>query len=41
MIGMFAGSRMGGNVDPTKLRLAVGVVLLLVSPLVFYDAFWG
>ena len=41
MIGMFAGSRMGGNVDPTKLRLAVGVVLLAVSPLVFADAFFG
>jgi len=41
MIGMFAGSRMGGNVDPAKLRLVVGVVLLAVSPLVFYDAFWG
>ena len=41
MIGMFAGSRMGGNVDPTKLRLAVGVVLLAVSPLVFFDAFFG
>ncbi|MEE8045957.1 MAG: sulfite exporter TauE/SafE family protein [Dehalococcoidia bacterium] len=41
MIGMFAGSRMGGNVDPTKLRLAVGIVLLVVSPLVFFDAFWG
>ncbi len=41
MIGMFAGSRMGGSVDPTKLRLAVGIVLLAVSPLVFFDAFWG
>jgi uncharacterized membrane protein YfcA len=41
MIGMFAGSRMGGNVDPTKLRLGVGIVLLVVSPLVFYDAFFG
>lgn len=41
MIGMFAGSRMSGNVDPTKLRLVVGLVLLAVSPLVFYDAFWG
>jgi hypothetical protein len=41
MIGMFAGSRMGGNVDPAKLRLAVGIVLLVVSPLVFFDAFWG
>lgn len=41
MIGMFTGSRMGGDVDPTKLRLAVGVVILAVSPLVFYDAFWG
>ena len=40
-IGMFAGSRMSGNVDPTKLRLVVGLVLLAVSPLVFYDAFWG
>ncbi len=41
MIGMFVGSRMGGNVDPAKLRLVVGVVLLVVSPLVFYDAFFG
>ena len=41
MIGMFAGSKMGGNVDSTKLRLVVGIVLLTVSPLVFYDAFWG
>ena len=41
MVGMFAGSRLGGDVDPTKLRLAVGVVLLIVSPLVFLDAFWG
>ncbi len=41
MVGMFAGSRLGGNVDPTKLRLAVGVVLLCVSPLVFFDAFFG
>lgn len=41
MVGMFAGSRLGGDVDPTKLRLAVGVVLLVVSPLVFFDAFWG
>lgn len=41
MIGMFAGSKMGGNVDPTKLRLAVGIVLLAVSPLVFFDAIWG
>ncbi|MCH2516026.1 MAG: sulfite exporter TauE/SafE family protein [Dehalococcoidia bacterium] len=41
MVGMFVGSRLGGDVDPTKLRLAVGVVLLIVSPLVFFDAFWG
>jgi len=41
MIGMFAGSRMSGNVNPAKLRLVVGLVLLVVSPLVFYDAFWG
>ena len=41
MVGMFAGSRLGGDVDPTKLRLAVGVVLLIVSPLVFFDAFLG
>ena len=41
VVGMFAGSRLGGDVDPTKLRLAVGVVLLIVSPLVFFDAFWG
>jgi hypothetical protein len=41
MIGMFAGSRLGGDVDPARLRLAVGVVLLGVSPLVFFDAFSG
>jgi uncharacterized protein len=41
MIGMFAGSRMGGDVDPAKLRLVVGIVLLAVSPLVFFDAFFG
>ncbi len=41
MIGMFVGSRMSGNVNPAKLRLVVGLVLLVVSPLVFYDAFWG
>ena len=41
MIGMLAGSKMGGNTDPTKLRLVVGIVLLVVSPLVFFDAFWG
>jgi uncharacterized membrane protein YfcA len=41
MVGMFAGSRMGGNADPAKLRLIVGIVLLVVSPLVFFDAFWG
>ncbi len=41
MTGMFAGSRMGGNVDPAKLRLVVGIVLLVVSPLVFFDAFLG
>ena len=40
-IGMFAGSRFGGDVDSRKLRLVVGVVLLTVSPLVFFDAFWG
>ena len=41
MVGMFAGSRLGGDIDPTKLRLAIGVVLLVVSPLVFFDALWG
>ena len=41
MIGMFAGSRLGGDVDPTRLRLVVGIVLLGVSPLVFFGAFWG
>ena len=38
MIGMFAGSRMTGTVDAAKLRLVLGIVLLAVSPLVFYDA---
>ena len=41
MVGMFAGSRMGGDVDPARLRLVVGVVLLVVSPFVFLDAFFG
>lgn len=41
MIGMFAGSRYGGDVDSRKLRLVVGIVLLVVAPLVFFDAFWG
>ncbi|MBT4125858.1 MAG: sulfite exporter TauE/SafE family protein [Chloroflexi bacterium] len=41
MVGMFAGARMGGDVDSRKLRLVVGIVLLAVSPLVFFDAFWG
>jgi uncharacterized membrane protein YfcA len=41
MIGMFAGSKMGGSTDPTKLRLVVGIVLFAVSPLVLFDAFWG
>ncbi|MBO04928.1 MAG: hypothetical protein CL731_07945 [Chloroflexi bacterium] len=41
MIGMFAGARYGGDVDSRKLRLVVGIVLLLVAPLVFFDAFWG
>jgi len=41
MIGMFAGSRLGGDINPTRLRLAVGIVLLAVSPLVFFNAFSG
>jgi hypothetical protein len=41
MVGMFIGSRTGGNIDPAKLRLVIGIVLLIVSPLVFFDAIQG
>ncbi len=37
-VGMFIGSKMTGRVEPAKLRLVVGVVLLLVAPVVFWDA---
>ena len=38
-IGMYFGSRFVGRFDPLKLRLGIGVILLFVSPFVFYDAF--
>lgn len=37
-IGMFVGSRLTGRVEPAKLRLVVGIVLLLVAPVVLLDA---
>ena len=37
-VGMFIGSKMTYRVEPAKLRLFVGVVLLFVAPLVFWDA---
>ena len=39
VIGMYIGSRLAGSFDPLKLRLGIGVLLLFVSPFVFYDAF--
>ena len=38
MIGMYIGSRVSGSIDTVKLKLIIGLVLLLVSPFVFYDA---
>lgn len=37
-IGMFTGSKVTHRVEPAKLRLVVGIVLLLVAPVVFWDA---
>lgn len=37
-VGMFIGSKLTHRVEPAKLRLVVGVVLLLVAPVVFWDA---
>ncbi len=37
-IGMFIGSKMTHRVEPAKLRMFVGVVLLLVAPVVLWDA---
>jgi uncharacterized membrane protein YfcA len=37
-VGMYVGSRFTGRVEPVKLRLVVGVVLLLVAPVVLLDA---
>ena len=39
VIGMYIGSRLAGSFDALKLRLGIGVLLLFVSPFVFYDAF--
>jgi uncharacterized membrane protein YfcA len=38
-VGMYVGSRMTTKIDPARLRLIVGATLLLLAPLVFYDAF--
>lgn len=38
IIGMYIGSRLTGKIEPAKMRLIVGVVLLFVAPLVMYDA---
>ena len=37
-VGMYVGSRFTGRVEPVKLRLVVGIVLLLVAPVVLLDA---
>lgn len=37
-VGMFIGSKMTYRVEPAKLRLLVGIVLLIVAPLVLWDA---
>lgn len=37
-VGMFVGSKTTHSVEPAKLRLFVGLVLLLVAPLVLWDA---
>ena len=37
-VGMYTGSRLTGRVEPAKLRLVIGVVLLFVAPVVLVDA---
>lgn len=37
-VGMFIGSKLTYRVEPAKLRLVVGVVLMVVAPIVFWDA---
>lgn len=37
-VGMFIGSKVTHRVEPAKLRLVVGIVLLFVAPVVFWDA---
>lgn len=37
-VGMYFGSLVTGKFDPVKLRLAVGLVLLIVAPFVLFDA---
>ena len=37
-IGMYIGSRLTGRIEPARMRLIVGVVLLCVAPLVMFDA---
>ncbi len=37
-VGMFTGSKLTHRIEPARLRMVVGVVLLLVAPVVFWDA---
>lgn len=37
-VGMFIGSKVTHRIEPAKLRLIVGIVLLFVAPVVFWDA---
>jgi uncharacterized membrane protein YfcA len=37
-VGMFIGSKLTYRIEPAKLRLSVGIVLMIVAPLVFWDA---
>ncbi len=37
-VGMFIGSKLTHRIEPARLRMVVGVVLLLVAPVVFWDA---
>jgi len=37
-VGMFVGSKFTGRFDPARLRMIIGVVLLLVAPVVLWDA---
>ncbi len=37
-VGMFVGSKVTHRIEPARLRMVVGVVLLLVAPVVLWDA---